>query len=700
MSMLRNRIYYRLKPFIPQSVRTALRQRVASRLRHSISDVWPILPGSERPPEGWPGWPDGKKFAFILTHDVESGIGLRKCRDLMLLENDFGFRSSFNFIPEADYTVSSELRDELTQRGFEIGIHDLRHDGRLFASRREFSRRATRINGYLKEWGAVGFRSGFMLHNLDWLHELNIQYDASTFDTDPFEPQPEGRHTIFPFWVPAPVAADNRRRTTDDGGSIRHSKFEIRNSAGTAGGYIELPYTLPQDFTLFLLLQERSADLWKRKIDWLAENGGMILLDTHPDYMRLKGGKGNHSYPIALYEEVLAYVQSNYAGQSWHALPREVASFVRQKQLQREHLNGSVPTLRPRTARSKGKIWIDLDNTPHVPFFEPIADELKARGFSLLLTARDAFQVCDLADKKGLQYKKIGRHHGKNPFLKASGLAYRALQLAPLVLREKPILGLSHGARSQLLLSNALGIPTVLIEDYEFSRFPVMMRPCWIMAPAVIPDDALPLRNGHIRKYSGIKEDVYAWKFKPDPALLSELDLTEADLIVTVRPPATEAHYHNPESERLFERFMERACATPAVKVVLLPRNQKQAHHLIQQWPEWFAHGRVVIPRSAVDGLNLLWHSDLVVSGGGTMNREAAALGVPVYSIFRGAIGAVDRHLCSENRLILVESPEEVDTKIQLVKRPRKPLSQVTSRRTLCQIVDYIEEIAEKTLKS
>jgi hypothetical protein len=318
----------------------------------------------------------------------------------------------------------------------------------------------------------------------------------------------------------------------------------------------------------------------------------------------------------------------------------------------------------------------------------------------LLLTARDAFQVCDLANKKGLAYVKVGRHHGKNRLLKASGLAYRALQLAPIVLREKPILGVSHGARSQLLLGNALRIPTVLIEDYEFSRFPVMMRPWWVVAPTVIPDQALPLKNGHIRKYAGIKEDVYAWKFKPEPDLLSELGLVNCDLIVTVRPPATEAHYHNPESEKLFERFMDRACSTTGVRVVLLPRNQKQALHLQKNCPDWFAHERVVIPRSAVDGMNLLWHSDLVVSGGGTMNREAAALGVPVYSIFRGAIGAVDRHLCSENRLTLIESPEEVDTKIQLVKRTRKSLGQVTSRRTLCQIVDYIEEIAHSVVSS
>ena len=120
----------------------------------------------------------------------------------MQLEMEMGFRSSFNFVPEGDYRVPSALRQELLQNGFEIGVHDLRHDGRLFRSAAEFRKRAVRINRYLEDWKAVGFRSGFMLHNLDWLHQLNIEYDMSTFDTDPFEPQPEGRHTIFPNWIP------------------------------------------------------------------------------------------------------------------------------------------------------------------------------------------------------------------------------------------------------------------------------------------------------------------------------------------------------------------------------------------------------------------------------------------------------------------------------------------------------------------
>lgn len=345
--------------------------------------------------------------------------------------------------------------------------------------------------------------------------------------------------------------------------------------------------------------------------------------------------------------------------------------------------------------QTKPKIWIDLDNTPHVPFFEPIMEELTIRGFPLVVTARDAFQVCELCDKKGLSYIKIGRHHGKNRALKAAGLFVRALQLSSIGRREKPTLAVSHGARSQILLSNLLGIPTILIEDYEHSQFPLPMRPTWIMAPDMIPEESLCLENGHVRRYSGIKEDVYVWKLDPDPRLLDNLGLSNSDVIITVRPPATEAHYHKPESVALFERFMDRACQTPHAKIVLLPRNNKQADLLRRHWPKWFENGKTIIPSGAVDGLNLMWQSDLVVSGGGTMNREAAALGVPVFSIFRGTIGAVDRHLSAEGRLVLIETIEEVDTKIQIEKRQRRGIAETTSKDTFRQVVDTIQEIAE-----
>jgi hypothetical protein len=203
--MFGRRIYYVIKPYCPQRVRMAVRRFFTLRERKRCPDIWPINESAARAPEGWPGWPNGKKFAVVLTHDVEGAEGVAKCRQLAELEMELGFRSSFNFIPEGSYTVPPELRAWLTEHGFEVGVHDLAHDGKLLSSQKRFLKKAARINRYLKDWGAVGFRAGFMLRNLDWYHALDIEYDASTFETDPFEPMPDGVGTIFPFWIPAPT---------------------------------------------------------------------------------------------------------------------------------------------------------------------------------------------------------------------------------------------------------------------------------------------------------------------------------------------------------------------------------------------------------------------------------------------------------------------------------------------------------------
>jgi predicted glycosyltransferase len=338
-------------------------------------------------------------------------------------------------------------------------------------------------------------------------------------------------------------------------------------------------------------------------------------------------------------------------------------------------------------------IWIDLDNTPHVPFFRPVIKELEARGHTVAVTARDAFQVCELADRSGVKYEQIGRHSGKNKLFKVLGLGYRALQLVRFARRVQPELGLSHGSRSQIMACRILRVPSILIADYEFARTLPLMRPDWELVPEVVPADGVHTRQARVKKYPGIKEDVYVPFFAPDPALLGELGLRPEDLVVTVRPPATEAHYHNPHSETLLRHVMARLRALPEVRVVMLPRNKRQLEWMQHHWPEWFAGGRVTVPAGAVDGLNLLWYSDLAISGGGTMNREAAALGVPVYSIFRGHIGAVDHYLSQSGRLVLIESPEDVERKIAIVRRERAAEFRPGESRALEVIVEHVERI-------
>lgn len=328
---------------------------------------------------------------------------------------------------------------------------------------------------------------------------------------------------------------------------------------------------------------------------------------------------------------------------------------------------------------SRKTVWIDLDNSPHVPFFVPIIRELERRGAEVVLTARDCFQVCELADMAGLKYRTVGHHYGKNRVAKVLGLGIRVAQLAPSALRARPAVSISHGSRSQIAASAMMGIPTITIADYEHADFRLIRwlgssQKSWVMTPEVIPPDhflGYGLLPEHVLHYPGIKEDVYVPSFRPDLSLRQELGISANETFVTLRPPATEAHYHNAESEQLLDRVLTLLYEHSETRTILLPRTPKQESELRQAYSRLFETGRIVVPGRAVDGLNLIWCSDLVISGGGTMNREAAALGVPVYSFFRGKLGAVDRYLEATGKLTLLKSVEDVSTRLTLARRDR-----------------------------
>jgi len=301
---LLHRLYYALKPAIPWRARMALRRARARRLRQQNINTWPILQKAATPPPGWSGWPEGKQFAFVLTHDVEGLSGWDKTPALMAIERRLGFRSSFNFVPEGEYEVDPDFLLHMRAEGFEYGVHDLHHDGSLYASEASFRRQAPRIRHYLKAWGARGFRAGFMFHNLEWLQELDVDYDLSTFDTDPFEPQPDAAETLFPFWV--------------------------GDSARPGHGYVEMPYTLPQDSTLFLSLEEQDPRIWIEKLDWVAKQGGLALVNVHPDYLRLAPDDREHrTYPVSHYTRLLEHVKQQYGDRAWCALPKQVSTYLR-----------------------------------------------------------------------------------------------------------------------------------------------------------------------------------------------------------------------------------------------------------------------------------------------------------------------------------------------------------------------------------
>ncbi len=296
--------YYLIKPLIPRSIQITIRRRFVRNKLSSCADVWPIHERAATLPGDWKGWPEGKRFALLITHDVETARGQERCYELAKLDTEMGFRSSFNFVPEG-YKVSDGLRHDLVRQGFEVGVHGLNHNGNPYETRSKFTGCAGRIDTYLKQWRSCGMRTPCMYHNLDWIGELSIEYDSSTFDTDPFEPQPDGTGTIFPFWV-------------------GHGQCD--------GGYVELPYTLPQDFTLFILMKERTIDIWKKKLDWIVEKGGMALVITHPDYMKFGNKKPRvDEYPVEFYTEFLDYLKKRYDGTCWHVLPKDMARFWKER---------------------------------------------------------------------------------------------------------------------------------------------------------------------------------------------------------------------------------------------------------------------------------------------------------------------------------------------------------------------------------
>lgn len=231
-------------------------------------------------------YPNGYQFAVVLTHDVETEEGLRRVPKIIELECRYGLRSSWNIVP-FKYPVDPGILQEIRSAGHEIGVHGYNHDGRLFWSHSEFNRRAQKINEILKEWGAVGFRAPMVHRNLTWMQKLDVLYDASCFDYDMFQPFPGGVKSIWPF---------------------------------IAGHIVELPYTLPQDHTLFIVLNQKDATLWRTKADWLIQHRGVLLLITHPDYL-------DSAERCAVYEEFLDYLVKKEGG--WKALPRELASFWR-----------------------------------------------------------------------------------------------------------------------------------------------------------------------------------------------------------------------------------------------------------------------------------------------------------------------------------------------------------------------------------
>jgi len=342
------------------------------------------------------------------------------------------------------------------------------------------------------------------------------------------------------------------------------------------------------------------------------------------------------------------------------------------------------------------KIWIDLDNSPHVLFFNPIIKELKKRGYRVFVTVRDYAQVIELAELFCLQYRVIGRHYGKSKIVKFIGLLIRSLQMLPFTLRERPDLAFSHGSRSQLLTARIMGVPTVMAFDYEYAKGIPFLRPTLSLVPELLCEKLKREHRKNVTGYPGIKEDVYVHDFEPNPSAFASLGISSDKIIVTIRPPATTAHYHASKSDELFDQGVNYLLSNENIQIILLPRTKKQKLLLKGTWHDAFLSGKIMVPPHALHGLNIIWYSDMVLSGGGTMIREAAALGVPAYSIFGGKIGAVDQYLSESGRLILIEKAADLKSKLKIIRRSIPERPEFRNRHALEAILDNLVKILNK----
>ena len=302
------------------------------------------------------------------------------------------------------------------------------------------------------------------------------------------------------------------------------------------------------------------------------------------------------------------------------------------------------------------RLWIDLANSPHVPFFKALAARFVERGHEIETTARAFAETVPLANAAGFNAQVVGAHGGRQVSAKAGNLMSRAWSLATWARKRNFDLAISHNSYSQILAARALRIRRVTLMDYEYQpanhlAFRLTSR---IIVPASFPARRLRrygARAGKVRRYHGTKEDVYLADFQPDPsfgAQLCELGVNADNVLILVRPPAHDALYHRFQNT-LFDEALTMLQSRGNVQVILLPRNEAQRE-------AYSGKKRVIIPATPLDGANLIAASDLVISAGGTINREAAALGVPVASIYAGRWAAVDEELVNEGRLQRIEN--------------------------------------------
>jgi predicted glycosyltransferase len=336
------------------------------------------------------------------------------------------------------------------------------------------------------------------------------------------------------------------------------------------------------------------------------------------------------------------------------------------------------------------RVWIDLANSPHVALAEPIVRALRERGDEVLLTARDHAQTVELARRRWPELRVIGGSSPPGRTKKAVAIAARANELRRFARAERPDVAFSHGSYAQAVAARSARVPSLVMMDYEHQpanhlSFRLASR---VLVPEVFPAAALKkfgAREAKVERYPGFKEELYLSGFAPDRRVLDDLDLDPGAVIAVFRPPPQGALYHRMANER-FDPVLAEARRHDGVQVVLLPRTPAQRAR--------YADG-LRIPSAAVDGSSLLALADLLVGAGGTMNRESAILGTPTYTVFAGALAAVDAELIRQGRMHDLREPGS-DVEFAKKPEPADPTPAAAADPILSGVLAALDRVAER----
>jgi predicted glycosyltransferase len=313
-------------------------------------------------------------------------------------------------------------------------------------------------------------------------------------------------------------------------------------------------------------------------------------------------------------------------------------------------------------------IWVDCTAAAHPLVLRPLIERLEAQGHEVFVTAREYGQTVGILDRLGMPYTVVGEHGGASKLGKAWALGGRSARLARIVWERRPQLGIAHGSVDLALVAATCRFPSVQMQDYEFAQ--LQRQIAFRLARRVLVPETIPLermaklgvKGEKLVRYPGLKEEYYLAGFEPDPAVLGELGLDREKVLVVVRPPPETSEYH--ARNDLYGATIDRLAAAPEAQAVVIPRTESQGEAV-----RTLAAANLIVPERAIDAQSLIAYADLVVSAGGTMNREAVALGTPVFSTFTGRMGGVDEALIADGRLRVLDDPAT----LQLRKRDSPP---------------------------